>query len=143
MKKINERWTATQKISESTSEDQEFIKIDDNHAYGDHDGLVYQILPYSEVFDSEGNFKGNFKPIEIYVSEDGICFNYAEDGELEGYLKNKGLTLITQEDEDGYHWFNEGSVSKEIDFETVEELEYYLKDNKIEFIINGLTIMLC
>lgn len=142
MKKYTERWSASLKEGNQSCEtEQEFIKIDDNHAQGINDGIVYQILPYDELFKND-KFIGGFKPICIYLSNDvndAVCFNYAEDGNIEEYLKDKGFTLLILEDVDGYTWWNESKVSED-EFETSEALEVYLKDNDIDYVISGYTI---
>lgn len=66
------------------SKSQSFYRIDEEHAVGD-DYCVYQIVHIEELFNEDGDFIGDIKPILIYKDGD-VALNYAEDGEISSYI---------------------------------------------------------
>lgn len=61
-------------------------KIEDYMAVGE-DGLIYQIHPYDEVFNSDGERNVEFSPIVIYADEEKkTVLNLSEIGQLKAYI---------------------------------------------------------
>jgi len=135
-------WTGFKRIGESDSpEQQDFLQIDKDHVYGLYDEAVYQIIPHKEMWNENGKFIGQDNLIVLYEEEyHNYAFNYAEDNDLESYCEKQGLTLLTIELYHGIEWRNESALGNE-EFETSEQLETWLREKNIGFIIAGLTII--
>lgn len=70
-------------------------KIDDYSAVGE-DGLIYQILPYDEVLNSDGEITAElFCPIIIYADEEKkAVLNYAESGDIKLCIKRYVISVL-------------------------------------------------
>lgn len=70
-------------------------KLDDYSAVGE-DGLIYQILPYDEVLNSDGEITAELLcPIIIYADEEKkAVLNYAESGDIKLCIKCYVISVL-------------------------------------------------
>mgnify|MGYP003685725099 CR=1 FL=1 len=114
------------KINESLKE-QNFIILDDFHAYGEIDECVYQRISKSDVSES---------CVLVFESKNGDCFNYAEDGDVTDWIKKndiKGGVFVKYDSMlEDYSLHSKMTYLEYVDFVSSDEFES-LQDAEFRF----------